>query len=365
MGGEQVGLGFDLGLGHPAEHVRPHIMGLGRRSVVGVAADVQVVVVLRQRLVGDHGSEAGDVGVPLVGVDDLLDVLGVEVVLGPARPQLGVGVDEHDLALPLSGFTALGPQDEHAGGDARAVEQVGGEPDDGVEEVVLDEALADMPLSPTSEQDPVGHDRADHAALPQHADHVLHEHQVGLFARLGAEAVGEPLPEGEVVRRVVLREGRVRDHPVEAHQLAALDVQRLRECVAIAEVSIGDTVEDHVHLRDGPDPAVVLLPVQPKILRVAPVLVDMLGRENQHAAGSRARVVDLVALLRIGDAYHHSDHGSRGVELSPLLASRVGELADQVLVGGPQEIGKLEVVVEQSVLAEVVNQPQELLVGQP
>ena len=170
VGGEQLGLGRHLRLGHPAQQVGPHVLGLGRRGVVGIAADVEVVVVLGQLGVGHHGGERGDVGEPLVGVDDLLDVLGLQVVLRPAGPVLGVGVDEEHLALALGWLCALGPQHQDAGGDAGAVEEVGGQADDGVEQVVLDEALADVPLGPAPEQHAVGHDGADHPVLAQHRD---------------------------------------------------------------------------------------------------------------------------------------------------------------------------------------------------
>ena len=62
--------------------------------------------------------------------------------------------------------------------------------------------------------------------------------------------------------RVVQRERRIGDHPVEAHQLAALGVQRVGERVVVADVGVGDAVQQHVHLGDGPDAAVLLLAAQ-------------------------------------------------------------------------------------------------------
>ena len=53
---------------------------------------------------------------------------------------------------------------------------------------------------------------------------------------------------------------------------------------------------------------------------------------------------------------HHPDDGARGVELAALLARRVGELGDQVLVGGAEQVGELEVLVPQPVAAEVVDE---------
>ena len=51
------------------------------------------------------------------------------------------------------------------------------------------------------------------------------------------------------------------------------------------------------------------------------------------------------------------------VELAALLAGRVGELADEVLVGGTEEVGELEVLVAKPVLGEVDDQVAQLLVG--
>ncbi len=73
---------------------------------------------------------------------DLLDVLGLQVVLGAAGIELGVGIDEQYLPLAARWFVrvgkiagAVGPQDEQAGGDARAIEQVGRQADYRLDEV--------------------------------------------------------------------------------------------------------------------------------------------------------------------------------------------------------------------------------------
>ncbi len=192
---------------------------------------------------------------------------------------------------------------------------------------------------------------------------MLDEHQVGLLAALGAESISEALRERNAAGRVVLGEGRIGDDPVEAHQLAAFQVERLSQGVPVLQVGVADAVQDHVHLGDRPDPAVVLLAVERQVARIASVLGDVLVREDQHASRTRAGVVDPHPLLRIGQADHHPHHGAGGVELASLLARRVGELPDQILVGGPQEVGKLEVLVAQAVAVEVVDELAQALVG--
>ena len=103
------------------------------------------------------------------------------------------------------------------------------------------------------------HGRRDAPAALQDRDHVLDEHQVGLLAALGCPSPLEPFRVLHAVAGVVLGERRVGQHPVEAFQLPALDVHRLGEGVPVLHVGVGDAVQQQVHLRDGPDAAVVLL----------------------------------------------------------------------------------------------------------
>ena len=152
--------------------------------------------------------------------------------------------------------------------------------------------------SPPRNSTPCGMTVATMPPRSEHGEHVLHEHEVGLLAALGAEAEAEALLELQAVSRVVLRERRVGDDAVEAHELAALECAAARRaCRSFANVGVGDAVQQHVHLADRPDAAVGLLPVEPQVLRVAAVLVDVLLRQDQHAARARAGVVDRHALV--------------------------------------------------------------------
>ena len=121
---------------------------------------------------------------------------------------------------------------------------------------------------------------------------MLDEHQVGLLAALRCPAPLEPFRVLHAVAGVVQRERRVGDHPVEPHQLPAADVHRLGERVAVLDVGVRDAVQQHVHLADRPDAAVVLLARQVQVARVAAVLLDVLLGQDQHAARPRARVID-------------------------------------------------------------------------
>lgn len=90
----------------------------------------------------------------MVGAGEALDVLVGEVVLGLAPDQLVGAVDEENLALTLGRLRAV--DDQNAGGDAGAVEEVGPQADDGLDQVVLEEALPDRPSAPPRKRTPCG-----------------------------------------------------------------------------------------------------------------------------------------------------------------------------------------------------------------
>ena len=69
-----------------------------------------------------------------------------------------------------------------------------------------------------------------------------------------------------------------------------------------------------------------------------------------------------ILFLGVDEAHHQLHDGAGRVELAALLAGRVGKVTDQVLVGGAQQVGELEVVVAEPVLGEVVDEVPPLLV---
>ena len=119
---------------------------------------------------------------------------------------------------------------------------------------------------------------------------MLGEHQVGLLAASWAPAEAEAVAELDAALDVVLAEGRIGDHPVEAHQPAVLDVLRIEERVAVPDVGVGDAMQQQVHPADRPDRAVVLLAV--KAAGVAAMLEGMLVALVQHAAAAASGIVE-------------------------------------------------------------------------
>lgn len=69
------------------------------------------------------------------------------------------------------------------------------------------------------------------------------------------------------------------------------------------------------------------------------------------------------SLFRLGDLDHHPHDRPRRIELAPFLAGRVGEVSDQVLVGGTEQVGILEVLVAEPVSGKVNDQVPEAFVG--
>ena len=283
-------------------------------------------------------------------------MLGPNKVLRPAGVVLGVGVDEEHLPPAIGGLGARGTQHQDAGRDARPVKEIGRQPDHRLQQVVPEDAGADLLLGTAAEEDAVGHHRRHHPPGPEHGQHVLEEHQVGLLAALGAEAVAEALGELYPLAVIVLREGRVADDAVKAHQLALVQVERVEQRVVVLDVGVGDAVEEHVHLADGPNAAVGVLAVERQVTGIAAGLLHVLAREDQHAARADARIIDAHPGLGPEQPHHQPHHVAGGVELAALLARRVGELPDQVFVGRAQHVGKLKVLVAQAMPAKVLDQ---------
>ncbi|MCY1459661.1 hypothetical protein D9M71_771540 [compost metagenome] len=66
---------------------------------------------------------------------------------------------------------------------------------------------------------------------------------------------------------------------------------------------------------------------------------------------------------RLGQVHHQPHHRARRVELTAFLAGRVGELGDQVLVSGTQQVGEFEIAVTQAHFTEVGDELAQLLIG--
>ena len=103
-------------------------------------------------------------------------------------------------------------------------------------------------------------------------------------------------------------------------------------------------------------PPLQFLARQLQVAGIAARFLHVLLGLDQHAARTAGGVVDRHALLRLDDLDHHADDFGGRVELAALLARAVGKILDEVLVGRPQQIGELEVVVAQRDFVEVLDE---------
>ena len=108
---------------------------------------------------------------------------------------------------------------------------------------------------------------------------------------------------------------------------------------------------------------VVHLAAQAEVGRVAAGLLDELAADDEHAARAAGRIVDAHARSRLDEAHHEADDIARRVEVAALFARRFGEHVDQKLVGRPEQVGKLEVLVAQPVAVEVADEILARVIG--
>ena len=356
-----MGQGFDLGHGHAAVQVGAHVVRLGRRRVVHIAADVAVAV-FGQDLGIRHAARVGRHVLPgAEHVHDLVDVFRPQVVLCLPFAVFAVGVDEQGVVARRAACLV---QHQDAGRDAGAVEQVGRQPDHRFEHTTFQKQATHLALFATPEQHAVRHHGSQLAVGLEGGQHVLHEHQVGLLALLG-QPHREAARELDLLLDVILAEGRVGQHAVEAPELAVLfQVLGLAQGVLLTDVGIRDAVQQHVHLADGPGGAHLFLPVQRHLLRAAPMLAQVVAHLDEHAARAAGGVVDAHVLLRVAHLHAHAHHFGRGIELTRLLAGLVGKVLQQVFVGRAQQVWELEVLVLQRNLVEVLDEIDEGVVVQ-
>ena len=345
---------LNLGHRHAAQQVGRHVFGFGRRRVVHVAPDVEREVV---------GLNRGEVHQPrvagflqLVGkhVVNFLDVLGAQHILLFTLGVVLIGVDNEHLVLQVVGLALV--EHHHAGRNAGAVKQLRRQADDAFQHVGPQHSLPDFLFLTAPEQHSVRHHHHHLAAALAAGQHVLHKHKVGLLARFGREAIGEPLRPLHGGPVVVLRKRRVGNHPIELQQPPVLLIQRLFQRVAVLDVIARDVVQDDVHLADGHHRRVVFLPEKPEVGRVLPLFLHVLLALNQHPARARRGVVDGHARRGLYQLHQQAHHLVGRVELPALLAALISKVLEQVFIRRAQQVGKLKVLIDQRrKLVEMVN----------
>lgn len=146
------GQAVDVGVGDAALQMRLDVLHVFRGGRVDVARQIEVEAVgldLGQRR---QARIPGDFQLAGEGVDDLVDVLRPQAVLVAVVDEATASIDHKNAAVAKSAPSrAFLVQHQNAGGDAGAVEQVGGQADDALDETLLDDAGANSRFGPAPE----------------------------------------------------------------------------------------------------------------------------------------------------------------------------------------------------------------------
>jgi hypothetical protein len=277
---------------------------------------------------------------PGEGVDDFVDVLCTQAVLVAVLDEALAGVHHEDAFAARSAFLV---QHDDAGGDAGAVEQVGRQADDALDEALFEEARADASLCPSAEQHAVRQDDSRFASALEALEHVQQKGIVPVFLgrcavfKAAIQIVGGVQPAGPGLGG----KRRIRDDEIEGSQPAVLVLEvGAGQGVGLPDFRRGAVVQHHVHARQRRSGVVHLLAVQRQVQPGA-VLGFVVGLEQQRAGAAGGVINALIGiggLAKIEHQRHRARDFCRGVELPFALAGLGGEMPHQVLIGVAQQV---------------------------
>ena len=242
--------------------------------------------------------------------------------------------------------------------DARAVEELVGHGDNALDQVCFDESCPDLALVVRlAGERAVGEHHAHAAGAVEVVHHVLDPGEVRVA--LGRDAVLPARVLLELVAAPVREvEGRVSEDEVEL--LRAVQVIEERIGVLLAQVRV-DAPDGEVHGRHLPRGGVALLAVDRQVIDVALVALHEFGRLNEHAARAAAGIVD-APMVGLDDLDERPDNAGGRVELARVLALRLRELGEAVLVGASQDVARVALLRHLHVGEEVHDLAQAALV---
>ncbi|MNO68732.1 hypothetical protein D3C76_595710 [compost metagenome] len=275
-----------------------------------------------------------------------MDVLLAQPVLVAIFDKAFAGIDHKQPLLMVSqciegaGVGALFVDDDDAGRNTGAVEQVGRQTDDPLDIALLEQVLADTRLGIAAKQHAVWQDHRTLAGALQALDDVQQEGVIAVFLwRHAPDKAAELVVLGiEAASPVLVGEGRVGYGKVKGFELVvALLPLGCSQGVALPDCCSGVVVQDHVHPRQRTGGVVHLLSVNTQSLGAG-----LVARLEQQGARTTGGVVDGGILRGLtADTNHlgqNARHLGRGVELPLGLARLGGEVAHQVFVGITQQV---------------------------
>ena len=230
--------------------------------------------------------------------------------------------------------------DDDAGGNAGAVEQIGGQADDRRDIAAADKVAADPGLGVAAEQHAVRQDAGALAGGFQGPDDVQQIGVVPLLGRRRAEGLEALVRVGQRVdprAPALVGEGGIGHDIVEGAQHVAFPEAWIGQGVALHDLGAGIVVQDHVHAREAGGRGVFLLPVD-RDRRACGV-----GHFQQQGPRPAGGIVDRGLCVGFGlvDTQHLGDDAADlggGVELALALAAFGGEVAHEVFVGVAQDV---------------------------
>ena len=345
-------------------------VGLGFAGVDVAAGGDVVVVFLQLRMIDDTAEFF--LFLPIdEGLGNAGDAFGRDEVLWVALLEYTAGVDEQRPTLPGLGLGLV--EEEHDARSGGVVEEVFGQVEDALDEIVVHKPLADgfflvgsHVAGATGSGAGVENDGGA-ALVVQAGVHVLGPAPVGggltgETGRKAVEFVGVVVGLGEPV---LIPHGIGHDS-VESAEFAVL-VAKLGVLEGVADLDLSlHVVDDHVHVGHGPGLGDVFLAEELERSVSRPSGCFHFGLHGELAlyeetAGAAGGIVNLHTRFRFRYAGHNLTDLAGGVELAGTLASALGEFADEVFVALADDVG-LDVLKAQALGADGFDEVGETVV---
>src|SRR5574344_1622219 len=297
-----------------------------------ITRNVEIVVVL------SHFLKCGKMTVLFyllaltISVNNLLDMLRTELVLGLDLFKLLAGINEENVVILLTAFL----EHQDTGRDACAIEDIGRKSDDGIHIVLLlDEETADYALGIATEQHAMRSDTSHCATLVEVVNHVENKGIVGSLAWCQASCLAETIIVVELIGSTPFgREWRICNDRIKLCIAKSISLQRV--AIFYTEVTKFYAMKKHIHTSQV---------VGRRVLFLSENLVCMTDAccTEQQRTTTTSRVIN-IAQTSVTNGYYlcqDTAYFLRSVELTSFLASTSGKLRNHILVGITENINLL------------------------
>ena len=335
-----VGLeSIDVDLGNSAAKVAIDILDVLRFLIVDITRKVEVELVLLYLLDADHTGVFRNLKLPGEDIDDLVQVHIAQAVLGPLFHESSTGVD-HEYAF--AGMGILLVDDDDAGWNACAVEEVWRQADDPLDVPAPDEFATYIGLCVATEQHAVRQNAGTLAGTFERADYVQKVGVVALFGGRNAEMAESVM---RIFKRIfyplapaLVAEGWIGNHVIEGLEVALFrHEQWIGQRVPLLDLCCRVVMQDHVHAGKTGGSGILLLTVKRHALRN---FVSDLQEKRSRAAGGviDGGIAGCPGVANADDLRHDSADLGGCVELPFAFAAFGGEMAHQIFIGVAENI---------------------------